>query len=145
MKNCLPTKGYLLSTISPHLENESYPFMVTATCEFGRQDDPAIVSSAELTVIQPKGGAIGLVTTARPVNSPTNFLLNQEFYSSLFEREQGKYIPLGEVFRRTKNSSMSGVSNRNFSLLGDPSLTLALPTNSIVYQRITNINRVRYT
>jgi hypothetical protein len=113
------------------LENESYPFMVTATCEFGRQDDPAIVSSAELTVIHPKGGTIGLVTTARPVNSPTNFLLNQEFYSSLFEREQGKYIPLGEVFKRTKNSSMSGVSNRNFSLLGDPSLTLALPTNSI--------------
>ncbi|HEX6890917.1 MAG TPA: type IX secretion system sortase PorU, partial [Chryseolinea sp.] len=113
------------------LENESYPFMVTATCEFGRQDDPAVVSSAELTVIQPKGGTIGLVTTARPVNSPTNFLLNQEFYSSLFEREQGKYIPLGEVFKRTKNSSMSGVSNRNFSLLGDPSMTLALPTNSI--------------
>jgi len=113
------------------LENEIYPFMVTATCEFGRQDDPAIVSSAELTVIQPKGGTIGLVTTARPVNSPTNFLLNQGFYSSLFEREQGKYIPLGEVFKRTKNSSMSGVSNRNFSLLGDPSLTLALPTNSI--------------
>ena len=118
------------------LENESYPFMVTATCEFGRQDDPAIVSSAELSVIQPRGGTIGLVTTARPVNSPTNFLLNQEFYSSLFEREQGKYIPLGEVFRKTKNSSMSGVSNRNFSLLGDPSLTLALPTNSIAVSSI---------
>jgi hypothetical protein len=113
------------------LENARYPFMVTATCEFGRQDDPALVSSAELTVIHPKGGTIGLVTTARPVNSPTNFLLNQEFYSALFERDQGRYIPLGEVFRRTKNSSMSGVSNRNFSLLGDPSLTLALPTNTI--------------
>lgn len=114
------------------LNNKFYPFMVTATCEFGRQDDPGIVSSAELTVIQPNGGAIGLVTTARPVNSPTNFILNQSFYSALFQREQGKYLPLGEVFRRTKNSSVSGVANRNFSLLGDPSLTLALPTNSIV-------------
>ena len=122
---------FTVDDITP-LENKYYPFMVTATCEFGRQDDPAIVSSAELTVIQPNGGAIGLVTTARPVNSPTNFLLNQGFYNSLFQREQGKYITLGEVFRRTKNSSMSGVSNRNFSLLGDPSLTLALPTNSIV-------------
>ena len=122
---------FTVDDITP-LENKYYPFMVTATCEFGRQDDPAIVSSAELTVIQPNGGAIGLVTTARPVNSPTNFLLNQSFYSALFQREEGKYLPLGEVFRRTKNSSMSGVSNRNFSLLGDPSLTLALPTNSIV-------------
>ena len=124
-------KIFTADDITP-LTNKYYPFMVTATCEFGRQDDPGIVSSAELTLIQPNGGAIGLVTTARPVNSPTNFLLNQGFYSALFQREQGKYIPLGEVFRRTKNSSMSGVSNRNFSLLGDPSLTLALPTNSIV-------------
>lgn len=124
-------KIFTVDDITP-LENKNYPFMVTATCEFGRQDDPGVVSSAELTVIQPNGGAIGMVTTARPVNSPTNFLLNQSFYTSLFQREQGKYIPMGEVFKRTKNSSMSGVSNRNFSLLGDPSLTLALPTNSIV-------------
>jgi hypothetical protein len=124
-------KIFTVDDITP-MENKNYPFMVTATCEFGRQDDPGIVSSAELTVLQANGGAIGMVTTARPVNSPTNFLLNQSFYSALFQRDQGKYIPLGEVFKRTKNSSMSGVSNRNFSLLGDPSLTLALPTNSIV-------------
>ena len=67
------------------LENELYPFLVTATCEFGRQDDPTVVSSAELSVLRPKGGAIGLVTTARPVNAGTNFVLNQEFYKALFQ------------------------------------------------------------
>ena len=114
------------------LDNSHFPFLVTATCEFGRQDDPSIISSAELSVIQPHGGAIGLVSTARPVNSATNFLLNQEFYAALFEKEDNHYLTLGDIFIRTKNNSTSGVANRNFSLLADPSMTLALPTNTIV-------------
>lgn len=118
------------------LNNKLYPFLVTATCEFGRQDDPAVISSAELSVIHTAGGAIGLVTTARPVNSPTNFLLNQEFYSSLFKREDDRYPTIGEVFRNTKNNSTSGVANRNFSLIGDPSLTLALPANRIAVSSV---------
>ncbi|HEY9004675.1 MAG TPA: type IX secretion system sortase PorU [Ohtaekwangia sp.] len=110
------------------LENVRYPFLVTATCEFGRQDNPGQISSAELSVLQPHGGAIGLVTTARPVYSFTNFELNQAFYNALFTKESNHYISIGEVFRKTKNNSNSGVGNRNFSLIGDPSLTLALPS-----------------
>ncbi len=110
------------------LKNKLYPFMVTATCEFGRQDDPSVISSAERSVIHAHGGAIGLVTTARPVNAPTNYLLNQQFYASLFKKKDNAYRNIGEVFRSTKNNSMSGVANRNFSLLADPSMTLALPS-----------------
>lgn len=114
------------------LNNKLYPFMVTATCEFGRQDDPSLISSAERCVIRPNGGAIGILTSARPVNSPTNFLLNQQFYTSLFTRKDGSYRSIGQVFRETKNNSVSGVANRNFSLMGDPTLTLALPNERIV-------------
>lgn len=109
------------------LKNERYPFLVTATCEFGRQDDPLQISSAERSVIQKTGGTIGLVTTARPVNATTNFSLNEAFYEALFQRNGNTYNTIGEVFRNTKNNSTSGVSNRNFSLIGDPSMLLALP------------------
>ncbi len=114
------------------LENKAYPFLVTATCEFGRQDDPTIVSSAELSILKKNGGAIGLVTTSRPVNAGTNFVLNQQFYNALFEKQSSGFPTLGEVFRNTKNNSSSGVGNRNFSLLGDPSMTLAIPSKSVV-------------
>ncbi len=114
------------------LKNKLYPFLITATCEFGRQDDPAVTSSAELSILHSGGGSIGLVTSARPVNSPTNFLLNQQFYTALFKKAEGHYRPLSEVFRETKNNSMSGVANRNFSLIADPSMTLALPSSTIV-------------
>jgi hypothetical protein len=113
------------------LENKLYPFLVTATCEFGRHDDPAQVSSAELSILHQDGGSIGLVTTARPVYSFTNFALNKAFYNALFTREENRYRTLGEVFRDTKNNSATGVGNRNFSLLADPSLTLAMPPLSI--------------
>jgi hypothetical protein len=114
-----------------NLRNKTYPFLVTATCEFGRHDDPEVISTAEECVLLPNAGAIGMVTTARPVNSSTNFSLNQAFYDALFAKDGGEYQTLGQVFRQTKNESMSGVSNRNFSLLADPMLRLALPTLQI--------------
>ncbi len=109
------------------LRNERYPFLVTATCEFGRQDDPMRISSAERSLTHNGGGSIGLVTTARPVNATTNFGLNRAFYEALFQRDDNGYVNIGEVFRNTKNNSTSGVANRNFSLIGDPSMVLALP------------------
>jgi hypothetical protein len=122
------------------LENKTYPFLVTATCEFGRQDDPSQTSSAELCVTAKGAGAIGMVTTARPVNSTTNFDLNRAFYEALFQRTNNVYPTIGEVFRNTKNNSISGVANRNFSLLGDPSMTLALPQNLIEITSIATTN-----
>ena len=113
------------------LTNDRYPFLVTATCEFGRQDDPLQISSAERSVTKKDAGAIGLVTTARPVNATTNFNLNEAFYESLFEQSTDGYATIGEVFQKTKNNSTSGVANRNFSLIGDPSMALALPDYSV--------------
>ena len=118
------------------LDNDRYPFLVTATCEFGRQDDPLIISTAERSVTKKAGGSIGLVTTARPVNATTNFNLNEAFYAALFEMTPEGYSSIGEVFLKTKNNSPSGVANRNFSLIGDPSMVLALPEFSIKVSKL---------
>ncbi|HNR74018.1 MAG TPA: type IX secretion system sortase PorU [Cyclobacteriaceae bacterium] len=114
-----------------------YPLFVTATCEFGRHDDPLQITSGELTLLQQNGGSIGLVTSARPVNSSTNFTLNQAFYEALFTKDNDQYHDLGTTFRTTKNNSTSGIANRNFSLLADPSMKLALPQNEVVFDEIT--------
>lgn len=121
----------LTETTIAELRNDRYPFLVTATCEFGRQDDPLRISSAERSVLHPAGGSIGLVTTARPVNAPTNFGINRAFYEALFQRQGDGYASIGEVFRKAKNNSISGVANRNFSLIGDPSMILALPDYAV--------------
>ena len=120
--------------ISSAIEYENIntlPLFVTATCEFGRHDNPKAISGAEYLLLNPKGGAIGLVTTSRPVFSSTNFILNKAFYQNIFTKDEGSYKTLGEIFRLTKNQSLNGSVNRNFSLLGDPSMTLACAKNDI--------------
>lgn len=114
-----------------------YPFLVTATCEFGRHDDPAQISSSELAIIKKNGGTIGLVTATRPVSSSTNAFLNKSFYEALFKKENGKFRDMGTVFKDTKNKSVTGVSNRNFAFLGDPSMHLAMAPDEIVTTSIT--------
>jgi hypothetical protein len=108
-------------------ENPLLPLIVTATCEFGRHDSPFIRSGAEEFLFAEKKGAIGLLTTGRPVFSSVNFALNTAFVESVFEKDNGETRDLGEIFRLTKNNSLNGPFNRNFSLLGDPSLKLAIP------------------
>jgi hypothetical protein len=116
-----------------------YPLLLTATCEFGRNDDPGIISTAEQTLLMGNGGSIGLVTTTRLVNSATNFFLNKAFYQALFIKVGGQYRDLGTVMRDTKNNSVSGISNRNFSLLGDPSMILVLPPSDIQVTGLQNL------
>ena len=119
------------------------PLMVTATCEFGRYDDPSIVSGAEEAILLPDKGAIALVTTTRPVFSSTNFILNNVFYDYVFEPIAGRMPRLGDVMRLTKNASLSGSINRNFSLLGDPSMRLAYPQENIAITQISPSDTLR--
>ncbi|WKN43973.1 type IX secretion system sortase PorU [Tunicatimonas pelagia] len=112
------------------------PFFVTATCEFGRHDSPQEISGAEKLILSEEGGAIGLVTTSRPVFSNSNFLLNRAFYDEVFRREGGQPLTLGEIFRRTKNNGLNGPVNRNFSLLGDPSMVLAYPQARVSIEQL---------
>jgi hypothetical protein len=120
------------------------PILFTATCEFGRYDNPRIVSGAEAALLNPDGGAIALLTTTRPVFSSTNFKINQAFYNTVFEEmEAGN--KLGDIFRITKNGSIEGVVNRNFSLLGDPSMAIAYPKSNIKLESINNKKPEEYT
>ncbi|WP_341228146.1 type IX secretion system sortase PorU [uncultured Arcticibacterium sp.] len=103
------------------------PILFTATCEFGRYDNPGVVSGAEVALLNPNGGPIALLTTTRPVFSSTNFKINQAFYERVF-KNTSEAVRLGDVFKVTKNNSIDGEVNRNFSLLGDPSMAIAYPT-----------------
>ena len=103
------------------------PLLLTATCQFGRFDDPNQLSGAELSLLSNQGGAIGLISTTRPVFQSSNYLFGQAFYRQLANHLTDKKYRLGDLFKDAKNDSQSGVINRNITLLGDP--TYALPWN----------------
>jgi hypothetical protein len=120
-----------LGSINSWNNNPRLPIFFTATCQFGKFDNPAIVSGAELAILRQNQGAIALLTTTRPVYSSTNERINTAFYQNL-----QKFNTLGEVFLKTKNASIQGEINRNFSLLGDPSLRLPIFNDKV---KITSI------
>jgi hypothetical protein len=101
---------------------DNLPLLITATCDFGRYDDPGVVSGAELMVLSPKGASVGAISTTRPVYSSTNFALNKAFYEALLNAKPGER--LGDFFKYTKNNALAGSLNRNFTLLADPSMVL---------------------
>ncbi len=112
------------------------PLLVTATCEFGRYDGQ-VQSGAEIALMNPKGGAIALLTTTRPVYSNNNEVVNRSFIDNIFKPLPNGTMPrLGDLIRVVKNNSILGVANRNFVLLGDPSMRLAYPQIETVITKI---------
>ncbi|TNE81724.1 MAG: type IX secretion system sortase PorU [Bacteroidetes bacterium] len=110
------------------------PLFVTATCEFSRYDNPGLVSAGELSVLNPKGGAIAMYTTVRLVYAYPNRVLNANLYdSNAFTYTPGQEPALGDVYRLMKNKTNTNMTNtRSFTLLGDPAMKLAYPKHKVV-------------
>jgi len=132
------------STILGWTNKDRLPLFMTATCEFSRWDDPVRTSAGEYVFLNPEGGGIGLMTTTRLAYSNQNYELTRNFYDHVFSAtdEQGRDQRLGDTFRQTKRgitAAQPGQRNhRNFCLLGDPSMRLANPRNSIQLTSITD-------
>jgi hypothetical protein len=128
------------------------PLFITATCEFSRFDDgdlnivtreiSAKTSAGEMVLLNGEGGGIALMSTTRVVYSAPNYSLNRSIYDYTFERdESGNPLRLGDIIRLSKNSSGTGPNKRNFTLLGDPALRLAYPSDGkIITDSINHIS-----
>ena len=112
--------------------SQNLPFLLTATCQFGRFDDPNQLSGGEIALLSPQGGSIALISTTRPVFQSSNYLFGKAFYSFLKANLRNSDYRLGDLFRDTKNASKTGVINRNISLLGDPSSPLPWQSAQII-------------
>ena len=121
-----------LSDINSWENIDNMPVFITATCEFGRFDDPGLISAGEQVFLNPAGGGIALFTTSRIANAGDNVYLNQSFYDTVFSSNHGVYPRLGDIMAFSKNDNSQSPTIRNFVLLGDPALRLAYPASQII-------------
>ena len=129
-----------------NLTSPRLPLWVTATCDFTRFDD-INTSAGELAFLNPKGGAIALLTTTRVVYASQNSTLNQAFIKHIFDKPNGKRLRLGDIMRLAKcDISLANDRNKlNFSLIGDPALTLAYPDYHVEVEEFNGSNTSEYT
>jgi hypothetical protein len=128
-------------------DNEGkWPLFMTATCEFSRYDEYnhlekiEVSSAGEEVLLNPIGGSIALFTTTRLVYSAPNHELNEQFYNIVFERdENNEPYRLGDIIAFSKNQSSPGINKRNFTLLGDPSMSLSFPKHLVLTDSINSM------
>lgn len=129
-----------LSDINTWKNYDNMPVFLTATCSFGRFDNPELFSAGEMVVMNPNGGSIALFTTSRLAYSTFNHNLNKSFTRFFFERNNGEVTTLGRVLMKAKNDNGNNLYIRNFVLLGDPSLQ---PDIAYANVRTTQLNTAK--
>ncbi len=114
------------------------PFMVTGTCDLATYDDPDFTSAGEqvLTDNTNGGGAVGLFTTTRVVDAVANTSLNTSFFQNVFAPLNGAMPRIGTVVSAAKNDYPGSLNNRNYTILGDPSMRLAYPEEDVVIDAV---------
>ncbi len=131
-----------VSQINSWKNINNMPFWVTATCELSRFDDPERTSAGEYIFLNPTGSGIGLLTTTREAFASPNFVINTNFYNVVLTPVNGKMPTLGDVDFYVKNHTNGNNSyGRNFTLLGDPAMTLNYPKLDVSTDTV-NTNRV---
>ncbi len=127
---------YVLTTADViKISSPKVPFWFTAACDIA-PFDKAEESMGECALLNPKGGAIGLMTTARTVLSANNGEMDSIFVRFLFS---GSCPRLGDAVRKAKahiSSVSAATNNLQFAFLGDPALRLSLPEYEMVVDEL---------
>ena len=139
-------KGDMEQLTSPRL-----PLWVTVSCDITPFDNSTL-SFGEYAFLNPKGGAIALMTSTRTTYSEQNRRINYFFSNYVFGRdEQGRRHRLGDAIRKTKCSlitpptasleSLQDVTENklNYLLMGDPALIIG---NADYVMEVDEINGV---
>lgn len=120
---------------------KNYSLWVTASCDI-MPFDGLKETIGETMVLNDKGGSMAFYGTTRTVLSSYNRLINKAFMKYVLSYDtDGKPLTLGEAQRRAKNDLVKNgndlsVNKLQYALLGDPALSLALPTLSVAVDSI---------
>lgn len=122
------------------------PFMVTATCDYARYDNPAYVSNGESMILKGDGGTIAMLTTTGPVYAGINRDINEQFLSEQYTQHDGVWPSFGDAIRTGKNITFTTthdpgtlINFYRFTLLGDPALQPAFPEHVVKTESITDM------
>ena len=138
--NSITNEGILNQKDIESMTNKNQAFWLFATCSFAKCD-AGRRSSAESAVLNPNGGAIGVLAATRTVYATPNTELYRSVTDTLFGHKNvfNYNTTLGEAVSIGKNRLGSDMNKMSYVLLGDPAMRLNFPTDYYV-QTTTKID-----
>ena len=123
--------------------NAHLPLWITASCDI-MPFDGTIATIGEEAMLNKKGGSVAFWGTTRTVYASYNKHINTAFLKHVLSFKEGKPTTLGEAQRLAKIDMISTgqdqtLNKLQYSLLGDPALSLNLPTLDVVIDSIDGI------
>lgn len=120
--------------------NTNLPLWITASCDI-MPFDGTEATIGEAAVLNSKGGAIAFFGTTRTVYANYNKRINMAFLRYVLGQTNGKPTTLGEAQRLAKNYMITSGQDKTqnklqYSLLGDPAISLNQPKYQIVIDSI---------
>lgn len=144
-ENGLASERMYEKTDADNLTNRyKYPLFITASCEVTKFDNPYHPTVGEFTYWNPKGGAIGLISTTRALYISSAYVFNPRITRELYAFGQNEYPSISEALRRAK----VGLGLRDLRMIcfvGDPALHLAVPKPKIELTHINDIPLADFT
>ncbi len=115
------------------------PLWVTASCDIMPFDLPD-TNIGETAMFNENGGCIAFYGTTRTVYTGANKDMNCGFIKNVLSSVDGRRNKLGDAVRQTKaevwGTGNTAYNKLHYTLLGDPALELAAPTQQIVIDSI---------
>ncbi len=119
-----------------NLKNQyKYPLFITITCDFSRFDNPYKQTGGEITYLNPRGGAISMITTVRAIGQGEAQVFNPVLAKYLFAYNGASNVSIAEALRLAKNQMNSNV----VVYIGDPALFLAIPKPKVILTKVNDM------
>lgn len=136
-------EGVLRLTDFQAFTNKNMPLWITASCDI-MPFDGVVPTIGEVTVLNPNGGAMAFYGTMRTVYANYNKAINMAYLRLVLSTDNGVPMTLGEAHRQARNFMITGegdltTNKLQYTLLGDPALTLNQPTMKMVVDSINGV------
>jgi len=129
--------------------NKALPLWITASCDI-MPFDGTTATIGEAAVLNENGGAVAFFGTTRTVYAQYNKVLNMAYLNYVLDYTGGKANTIGDAQRLAKTEMITTgkdltTNKLQYSLLGDPAISLIKPSQNIVIDSINGVSTLSST
>jgi hypothetical protein len=120
--------AFIISDVAALDNIDQLTFLIAASCDVGKFDDPVVQGLGEALVKSPAGGTVASFSSSDIAFSSQNSSLNLGLLQQVFTPSaEGYELTLGQASYLVKRRTDASANDRKYTLQGDPATRLGSP------------------